>query len=281
MSKIFEVYNQAIKEGKPFDILSEDLRILIAHYEGFQEPIDVLFRKEEEMKHEAEFNSGFERLKKQEPVEYIINESSFLGHKLYVDERVLIPRMETQELVSKISEVISRYFDPRNYLVVADIGCGSGAISIALKSLFKNWLITASDISSEALEVAKKNIEASHYSIQTLWGDSLEPYIQNNMALDVIVSNPPYILNHDDVQKSVKEFEPSLALYLNKEDSVYEKIFKNVYKVKKGSLFMAFEIGYDLESYLTDLMKKYLKDYEFEFVKDIDEQLRFLFVYLN
>ena len=101
------------------------------------------------------------------------------------------------------------------------------------------------------------------------------------MNLDIIVSNPPYILNHDEVQDSVKDFEPSSALYLDKENSVYEEIFRDVNQVKKGPLFLAFEIGYDLKDYLEGLMKRYLKDYEHEFMEDLDERLRFLFVYLK
>ena len=198
-----------------------------------------------------------------------------------MDELVLIPRHETMELVSKITEVISSYYDPRNYLVAADIGTGSGCIALALKRFFPNWLLNASDISEGALEVAKRNFREAGVNINVLHGPSLKPYIEAKMNLDIIVSNPPYILNHDEVQDSVKDFEPSSALYLDKEDSVYEAIFRDVSQVKKESLFLAFEIGYDLKDYLEGLMKRYLKDYEYEFMEDLDERLRFLFVYLK
>jgi methylase of polypeptide subunit release factors len=101
------------------------------------------------------------------------------------------------------------------------------------------------------------------------------------MNLDIIVSNPPYILNKDEVQVSVKDYEPDTALYLDKANSVYEDIFRDYKKVKKGSLLMCFEIGYDLKEYLTELMAKYLENYEYEFVEDLDGRLRFLFVYLQ
>ena len=101
------------------------------------------------------------------------------------------------------------------------------------------------------------------------------------MALDIIVSNPPYILNKEEVQDSVKDYEPASALYLNKEDSVYEAIFRDYKKVKKGSLLMCFEIGYDLKEYLVGLMERYLTDYEYEFKEDLNGLTRFLFVFCH
>ena len=279
MRKIFDVYMEALNKGKDHNILSQDLRLLIAADMGYPEPIDTLFHKDDDFTAEPLFWNQFERLLRDEPVEYILNECKFLDFKLYVDPRVLIPRMETQELVANLTERIDEYFDPRNYLVVADIGTGSGCLAIALKRYFKNWLVSASDASKEALEVAKKNVESLAPSIRLLYGNSLQPYIDENMAIDLIVSNPPYLLTKDDVQPSVKNFEPASALYLEKENSVYEDIFRDYKKVKKGSLLMCFEIGYDLKDYLVGLMEKYLEDYEYEFIDDLNGLSRFLFVF--
>jgi release factor glutamine methyltransferase len=278
---VFEAYNQALAKGKDHGVLSADVRLLIAHEMGYPEPIDTLFHRDDEFTAISQFELDFPRLLKSEPVEYIIQECKFLDHKLYVDERVLIPRMETQELVATITEEIDDYYDPRNFLVVADIGTGSGCIAVALKSIFKNWLVSASDASAKALEVAKKNFASYAPSIHAYLGKGLEPYIEANMALDIIVSNPPYILNKEEVQDSVKDYEPASALYLNKEDSVYEAIFRDYKKVKKGSLLMCFEIGYDLKDYLVGLMEKYLTDYEYEFKEDLNGLTRFLFVFCH
>lgn len=285
MKKIYEVYLEALKLCEPYNILSSDLRVLLAFDMGFATPIDTLYYKDKEMSDSqiALFNSQVERLKNNEPVEYIINEATFLDLKLYVDRNVLIPRMETTELIANLSEKIYDYFDPRNYLVVADIGTGSGAIACSLKSMFKNWLVSASDISLPALEVAKKNAEKYSLPISFYQGDSLEPYIERNMNLDIIVSNPPYIVNKKDVQPSVSFFEPHLALYLDFASSVYEKILSNVGKVKKGSLLIVFEIGYDLKDYIDELCKKYLTSYAYklEFIKDLNELDRFAFIFLE
>ena len=149
---VFEAYNQALAKGKDHGVLSADVRLLIAHEMGYPEPIDTLFHRDDEFTAISQFELDFPRLLKGEPVEYIIQECKFLDHKLYVDERVLIPRMETQELVATITEEIDDYYDPRNFLVVADIGTGSGCIAVALKSIFKNWLVSASDASAKALD---------------------------------------------------------------------------------------------------------------------------------
>ena len=190
MPKIYDVYLQAMKEGKEKGVTSQDLRVLIAHEMGYPAPIDTLYHKDDQFTQNEIFQKDFARLLDGEPVEYIINKATFLQHDIYVDRRVLIPRMETEELVANLSEMIMDYYDPRNYLVVADIGTGSGAISVALHSFFPNWLITASDVSPDALEVAKKNFETYHAPVRTLLGDGLSPYIEAHMNLDVIVSNP-------------------------------------------------------------------------------------------
>lgn len=281
MPKVRDVYYASINEGKPCGVFSSDVRSLLAEELGLPSASEVMLHLDDEIPADSPFFERFQRVLKGEPVEYVLHKARFLQLSLYVDERVLIPRGETEELVANISELIYDYFDPRNYLVVADIGTGSGCIALALKLLGKNWLITASDISEDALEVAKKNFADQGYSINTLVGRSLEPYIEANMNLDIIVSNPPYIRNKDEVQESVRLYEPASALYLEEDASVYEDIFRDCYKVKKGGLLMCFEIGYDLQDYLTDLMKKYLKDYEYKFINDLNGLTRFLFVYLN
>lgn len=279
MSKIFDVYLSAMEKGKAAGVSSQDIRVLIAHEMGYPEPVDTLYHKDDEFTQKEKFDADFAKLLQGMPVEYVINEATFLRNKIYVDSRVLIPRMETEELIANLSERILDYYDPRNYLVVADVGTGSGAILCALRQLFPNWILLGNDISEGALEVANKNNADYHVRANLFHGRSLEPYISTHTNLDIIISNPPYILNRDEVQGSVKAYEPAEALYLDKENSVYEDIFRDCKKVKKGTLLMAFEIGYDLEEYLTDLMKRYLVDYDYEFVKDLNGLTRFLFVF--
>lgn len=276
---------EAIKEAhalyKAQDVSAQDLRYLAMVNEGFEEPIEVLFAKDKEMKHYSLFMEQAKRLAQNEPVEYIVGTASFLRHNLKVTRDVLIPRGETEELVSLISERVSDYYDPRNYLVVADIGTGSGCIPIGVHDSFPNWLLLASDISPKALEVAKSNFEKENVHVQTFCGDALKPYIENKINLDIIISNPPYILSPLDAQASVRDFEPASALWLKKGESVYESIFRDYKRVKKGDLLMFFEISPDLEEWLKDIMAQYLENYTYTFTKDLNGDTRFLLVHLK
>lgn len=278
MPTISEAIKQAYAEVKSYGVYPVDLRLLVMHDEGLKEQMDVLLKQDQEMKNYPLFLEQVERLKQDEPVEYIINEAQFLGHSLYVDSHVLIPRGETEELIAKLTEKIPHYFDPRNFLVCADVGTGSGAIAIAVKDAFPNWLLIASDISPDALAVAEKNFNASGLTVQTYLGDALDPFIAGKTALDVLICNPPYIAKKEDAQASVRKYEPASALWLDREASVYEKIFKDYKKVKKGALYMAFEISPDLVEWLKKLMAQYLNDYDYEFEEDLNGLIRFLFI---
>ncbi len=280
MPKISDALKEAWDYGKDRGVEPIDLRLLVMKDEGFVEQIDVLLNKEKEMKNYSLFNKQYHQLIDDDmPVEYILHEADFLGQKLYVDENVLIPRGETEEMIAKLSENISKFYEPRMYLVCGDVGTGSGCIPIAIKSYFPNWSIVASDISPKALEVAKKNFHANNMNVQTLLGDALTPYIENKINLDIIISNPPYILNKDDAQSSVKRYEPASALWLDLNHSVYESIFRDYKKVKKGDILMVFEISPDLEDYLRSLINKYMDKPEFYFEKDLNGFTRFLFIY--
>jgi release factor glutamine methyltransferase len=281
MPTIAEAIREALDGGKEAGLLAVDLRLLAMHDEGLKEQIDVLYHKNQAMAHYDLFKEQVERLKNNEPVEYIINEAQFLGRRLYVNEDVLIPRGETEELVSNLTERISDYYDPRNFLVCADIGTGSGAIAIAVKDAFPNWLMCASDISEKAMAVAKRNFASCGASVTPFIGNALEPYALSKTNLDIIISNPPYITDKGAAQASVRDYEPASSLWMDKNNSVYEAVFRDYLKVKKGSLLMAFEISPELDRWLEGLMKKYLRDYEYEFIMDLNHMKRFLFVYCH
>lgn len=280
MPNIDEALKEAWNYGKDKGVEPIDLRLMVMKDENLPEQIDVLINKDKEMKNYSLFKKQYHQLIDDDmPVEYILNEADFLGQKLYVDENVLIPRGETEEMIAKLSEKIGNFYDPRNYLVCGDVGTGSGCIPLAIKSYFPNWLCAASDISPKALEVAKRNFHANNINVQTLLGDALTPYIENKINLDVIISNPPYILNEEDAQSSVRKYEPASALWLDKNHSVYESIFRDYKKVKKGDILMVFEISPDLEDWLVSLMKRYMDKPEYYFEKDLNGFVRFLFVY--
>ena len=183
-----------------------------------------------------------------EPISYIINKKEFYGFNFYVDNNVLIPRPETEELI----DLVLDYMKDKNNISICDIGGGSGNIAITLKKLFleqnKNIDITAIEISEGAFQVIKKNalnILGDEKLINIVNTDALT-FIPEN-KYDVIVSNAPYVplRDKDSLQKDL-EFEPQNALYSGYDGLDFYKAFLIIIKkYLKGNGAFFFEIGYD------------------------------------
>lgn len=215
---------------------------------------------------------------KTKPYQYVINDAEFLEQHLYVDERVFIPRVETEEVVLNIVEGINEHFDYREDLKMCDIGTGSGCIAIGLGINFPKSTIDAIEISAEALEVAKMNFAKIAPNVTGHLSSSLDYFIENNIKLDVIASNPPYIgFEDDDVESVVKENEPHVALYSHNYGlEIYEDILKNSLSVLNDKFVIGFEIGHNQGEAITNLTAKYLSDtnYTIEVIKDLNENDR-------
>ena len=191
-------------------------------------------------KFETEFSKY---LYENKPIQYIIGYQSFYGYDYYVDERVLIPRYETEELVENVILLYDEYF-ANEKVDVCDIGTGSGAIAITLALEEKNMNVMATDISFEALEVAKKNNEKYGANVTFLQGDMVEPLF--GKTFDIIVSNPPYIPTVEEVDSLVKDNEPNIALFGGNDGlKFYRIIVENASKIAKDRFILAFEHGYD------------------------------------
>ena len=225
--------------------------------------------------YKGDINDAIKRLNMGEPVQYIVGDVDFYGNIIKVNKNVLIPRRETEELVEKVLKRIQVFDSP----VIADIGTGSGAIAITLAKKL-NTLVYASDISLKALEVAKENVAINKANVTFFEGDMLKPYIENNIKLDVIVSNPPYIKEDEKIEDIVKNNEPLLALYAkNNGLEFYDSILKNASYVLKDKYLIAFEIGMDQGKNIEALAKKYLSNSIVEIEKDLSGKDRFIFVY--
>lgn len=190
------------------------------------------------------------------PVQYVLNESWFCGLKFYMDENVLIPRPETEELVEW---VISNCRFPIDTLSILDIGTGSGCIPISLKRRLRKARVTALDISEGALTVAKRNAAKLGAELEFIQLDILDPakWAELNAA-DIIISNPPYIPenNKASMHPNVLAFEPHIALFVPDQDALlFYKAIIALAKTKltaEGLLF--FEIHEDLGREVTELL---------------------------
>ena len=208
------------------------------------------------------FQDSIERLKKHEPIQYIIGKTEFYGLPFKLSNNVLIPRPETEELVDW---VISKFKSQKSKIRVLDIGTGSGCIAISLAKNLPDCKIVALDISSEALKIAKENAKLNNVEVKFIAADILNWNLElDNLKFEVIVSNPPYVraLEKNQMKKNVLDFEPHLALFVEDEDSLlfYRKIIQLTNKIlkSKGQLF------FEINEYLGKETVKLLRDNGFE-----------------
>ena len=207
------------------------------------------------------------------PVQYIVGNVDFYGNIFEVNENVLIPRFETEQLVYETYQRIKNVGN----IEIVDLGTGSGCISITLAKLL-NCSIDAVDISEKALEVAKRNAINNNVNINFYLGDMLEPL---NKKYDVIISNPPYIAYDEEIMDIVKNNEPHLALYADNNGlACYEKILSNCGKYLKENGLIAFEIGSTQANDIIKIANNYL-DCETEVIKDLNDFDRIVFIKLK
>ena len=185
-----------------------------------------------------------QQLLQHKPVQYVLNEAWFYKRKFYVNENVLIPRPETEELVEWVLKDVKNSRSTEKFEII-DIGTGSGCIPVSLKKELPFCEITAADISEDALKVAKKNADIHNSEIQFVQLDFLDGSNWNAMpSYDIIVSNPPYIpfSEKEILDKNVTRFEPLIALFVEDSDPFifYKKIaaFALKHLKKNGSIYV-------------------------------------------
>ena len=226
----------------------------------------------------TKINEGLSRLADGEPVQHIIGYSYFYGYKMVVGPDVLIPRPETEELVGYVLSYYDDIFNGQE-VTVADIGTGSGNIAVALKKEEPKMTIYATDISDEALNVAKQNASNNDASITTFQGNMLDPLIARKIKLDILVSNPPYIPDSEYVEPLVKDHEPHVALFGGSDGmKFYEEIFQNAHLILKEQSFLAFEHSHTKGKEMKDLALKYFPQAEVVSIKDLNNKDRFTIV---
>jgi release factor glutamine methyltransferase len=227
---------------------------------------DVLFSENEIQV----WDQLLDQLKLEIPIQYLLGKTSFYGLDFIVNEAVLIPRQETEELVDWIISTVKLENSDRP-LRILDIGTGSGCIAISLAKNIKNATVFALDVSEDALATAQKNAVNNKVSVTFISQDILET-VDLQQQFDIIVSNPPYVRNLEkqEIKKNVLENEPHLALFVEDNDALvfYRKIAAIAQKngVAGGQLF--FEINQYLGQEMVDLLQS-LNFKNIELRKDI------------
>lgn len=225
---------------------------------------------------EEKFNQIISELKTGKPYLQILGETEFYGMRIFVDENVLIPRPETEELLEFAIQKISNLKSQNSNLKILDIGTGSGIIPLVLKKHFTEAEVSSIDFSEKALETAKKNADFHQLEINFIHADYLS--LDLHQKFDVIISNPPYIGidEANDIADSVKEFEPKMALFSPTSDALifYRKIAEDSKKYlnKNGLLFL--EINQKLGEETLELYQDFSHS---ELIKDLSGNDRFIF----
>lgn len=255
---------------------SDHAKMLLSSYLDVN-PLELLTILDKEVDSDIEklYKSSLEALKENKPIQYVIGNVNFYGLKFIVNKNVLIPRFETEELVEQVVEYTKDL--NKDKIKILDLGCGSGAIGLTLKSILKNSEVTLTDISKDALEVANLNANNLNLDVTFIESDwfsniKLEKY-------DIIVSNPPYIRTDEEIEEIVKNNEPSLALYGGVDGlDCYRKILANIKPYLNNKFLIAFEIGESQKEEIYDIINKYLKDIEITCKKDLYGRNRMIFV---
>ena len=274
--KYLTFLNEQIKRAESVGLEKEAIRLLILEILELNN-VEFIVKLHDEISDEA-----IEKLTKaidkyiidKIPVQYIMGYAYFYGNKLKVNENVLIPRCETEELVEYVRSYYEKVFSKKTVDIV-DIGTGSGAIAISLAKNEPNMNVYATDISDDAIKVARENANINKVNIDFLVGDMLEPLIKNNIKVDIIVSNPPYIRNDDYVEDIVKNNEPHLALFGGDDGmKYYNIILSNAHKVLKEKSILAFEHSFSEKEQMIELSKKYFPNSEIISIKDLSKKDR-------
>ncbi len=221
-----------------------------------------------------ELDKGVELLNQGVSPQYIVGNVNFYGNEIDINNNVLIPRFETELLVEKTIKYIKDRFDSK--IKILDIGTGSGCIAISLGKELDSE-VYASDISSDALVVARSNAVNNDVDINFICSDV---YSNINGKFDVIISNPPYIREDEEIEDIVKNNEPNVALYASENGLYfYRKILKDANKYLNDNFLVAFEIGELQGEDVKRIANKYLSNIEVVVEKDYSGRDRFVFIF--
>lgn len=218
------------------------------------------------------------------PVQYIIGSEEFYGRTFMVNEEVLIPRPETEELIYYTLCQIKSIFPADKQLDLVDVGTGSGAIAVTMKCEEPRLQVTATDIAPESLEVARTNAKALGADVTFVQGDLLQPFIAANQHFDVLLSNPPYIPDEDIMEMSevVTKHEPHRALFAGVDGlDFYHRFMDELPQVMRTPGFIGFEVGAGQGESVAELLRSAFANAEVYVENDINGKDRMVFAVLR
>jgi len=218
------------------------------------------------------------QLKKEVPIQYLLGKTNFYGLDFEVNENVLIPRPETEELVEWIVNENSKV-DKAKTIKILDIGTGSGCIAISLAKNIPNAQVYAMDVSKKAIETAKRNAVNNKTDITFILQDVLNAE-ELKCNFDIIVSNPPYVRNleKEEIKKNVLDYEPHLALFVEDNDALI--FYRKIAALAQNNLLENGQLYFEINQYLGCEMKDLLEKMNFENIelrKDIYDNDRMIF----
>ena len=223
------------------------------------------------------FEDVINQLKDEKPIQYILGEADFLDFKFQVNENILIPRPETEQLVL----LAKKFFDANSYIpnTILDIGTGSGCIAIAMKKLFPQSNVIGIDLSQSAIDLAENNAMRYELNVEFYQLDILKDDF-NLYNYDVLISNPPYVLEYekDEMNDNVTKWEPHSALFVPNEDPLifYKKIINEFFRNRK-SKFAFFEINPLSYQLLVDFLNTF-SSLSYSFFNDYNDKIRYLVI---
>lgn len=255
--------------------------LLLQHYMGMNRASFLAsLRDELDANVFEDFKKGVFLHAEGKPIQYIIGYEEFYGRSFQVNEDVLIPRPETEELVFGALKRMDRIFGERKALEIADIGTGSGAIAITLKLEKTDLQVTATDIYEPTLALAAENAKALGADIQFVEGDLLEPLMTSGKKFDVVISNPPYIPISDMewMSEVVLEHEPHRALFAGTDGlDIYKRLIESLPEVLKNEALVGFEVGAGQSRAVAELLEQAFPQADIEIVHDINGKDRIVF----
>jgi release factor glutamine methyltransferase len=254
---------------------TESIAFIILEFIGFPRK-EVFLNAETEIESRKEdfLRKTVKELKTSRPVQYILGETEFFGLKFRLDESVLIPRQETEELVLRI---IRDNKNPKP--LILDLGTGSGCIAVSIATKIPSAIIYATDISLQAIKIAEGNALLNNVKINTIADDILNSQLDKNKKFDIIVSNPPYVRDSEKqfMHNNVLNFEPASALFVRDEDPlVFYKAISEIARerlISGGLLYV--EINENFAEEVVTLFKgNGLKDPRI--IRDLHEKNRYI-----